>query len=170
MTGNGCRVRGRCFQSDFHLKVESGVQKETSALRHPYDLSDRKITNAKDKTMKKSKLNPDRYKLPGGAPVETGTRAKTEVKSKQGDRKRSRGEQSNRRPGYTTAKKPAGRTTATRSQAAGATGQISHKTGKRSGAQKAQSARHEDKTVPAARPVDGAFGKQPTQKNRTEIP
>jgi hypothetical protein len=44
--------------------------------------------------------------------------------------------------------------------------QMSQKTGKRSGAQKSQNARYGTEAMPAAQPVEGAFGREPTQRNR----
>jgi transposase InsO family protein len=111
--------------------------------------------------VKKGKLNPDRYKVAGGAPLDTGaeTREEKRITQRQGEAT-LRGRRTVRRT----------KAVDSRRGAVGGTRQVSQKTGKRSGAQKAQSGRYGTKAVPAAQPVEGAFGKEPASEEYDEIP
>ena len=120
--------------------------------------------------MKKGKLNPDRYKIPGGAPVDEKLeqrRTKTITENRPNENQRKR-----------VAKQTAGPKTAKSSNVertgrrplGQANQQTSQKTGKRSDSQKRQNTRYGTEAMPATRPIEGAFGREPTQRNRREIP
>jgi hypothetical protein len=49
-------------------------------------------------------------------------------------------------------------------------GQTSHKAGSRSTAQKEAGSRYPDRSMPASRKVDGAFGKEPLRDTPSDIP
>ena len=126
--------------------------------------------------MKKGKLNPDRYKIAGGAPVDekleqrrTKTITKNRPNGNQRKRVAKRPTAVNGTAGAKTAKsrnvertgrRPLGQTNQ----------QTSQKTGKRSDSQKRQNTRYGTEAMPATRPIEGAFGREPTQRNRREIP
>jgi hypothetical protein len=125
--------------------------------------------------MKKGKLNPDRYKIAGGAPVDekleqrrTKTITKNRPNGNQRKRVAKRPTAVNRTAGPTaksrnverTGRRPLGQTNQ----------QTSQKTGKRSDSQKRQNTRYGTEAMPATRLIDGAFGREPTQRNRREIP
>jgi hypothetical protein len=110
--------------------------------------------------VKKGKLNPDRYKVAGGAPVDTGT----ETRNEEGATPRQENPALGRRIMAKTS------SASFRRGAMRENRQVSHKTGKRSSAQKAQSTRYGTEAVPAAQPVEGAFGKQPASEEYDEIP
>jgi hypothetical protein len=120
--------------------------------------------------MKKGKLNPDRYKIPGGAPVdEKQTITEKRPNGNQSKRVAKRPTAVNETAGPKTAKsknvartgrRPLGQTNQ----------QTSQKTGKRSDSQKRQNTRYGSESMPASRPIEGAFGREPTQRNRREIP
>ena len=126
--------------------------------------------------MKKGKMNPDRYKIPGGAPVDEKLEQR---RTKTITEKRPNGNQSKRvakRP--TAVNETAGPKTA-KSKNVARTGrrplgqtnqQTSQKTGKRSDSQKRQNTRYGTEAMPATRPIEGVFGSEPTQRNRREIP
>ena len=122
--------------------------------------------------MKKGKLNPDRYKIPGGAPVDEKVeqrRTKTIAENRPSGNQRKRVAKRPTAAGPKTAKsrnvertgrRPLGQTNQ----------QTSQKTGKRSDSQKRQNTRYGTEAMPATRPIAGAFGREPTQRNRREIP
>jgi len=126
--------------------------------------------------MKKGKLSPDRYKVPGGAPVDEKleqrrTETLTEKRPNENQRKRfakkptavneTAGPKSAKsRNVARTGRRPLGQTNQ----------QTSQKTGKRSDSQKRQNTRYGTGAMPATRPIEGAFGREPTQRNRREIP
>jgi hypothetical protein len=130
---------------------------------------------------KKSNIHPDHYKTAGREPVGQGLvqelekqalkRAQSEEQL-QSERIRKRKFPTPKTSGETS---EVGRAKAARKKTMVRTSpepakqtnqQMSQKTGKRSGAQKSQSARHGTQGVPATRPVEGAFGREPTQRNR----
>lgn len=124
--------------------------------------------------MKKTKLNPDRYKIPGGALVDEKLeqrpiKATIENRAKGNQRKRVTKGPTTVNAGPKTAKsrnvgrsgrRPLGQTNQ----------QTSQKTGKRSDSQKRQNTRYGTEAMPATAPIVGAFGREPTQRNRREIP
>ena len=123
--------------------------------------------------MKKGKLNPDRYKIPGGAPLDEKLEKRRTRLTSENPNQTSR-PTNNRTAVAQTAKPKAAKkrneTGASRSSGGQTNQQMSQKTGKRSGAQKDQATRYGTEAMPATRPIEGAFGREPTQRNRREIP
>jgi hypothetical protein len=122
--------------------------------------------------MKKGKVNPDRYKIPGGAPLDEKLEKRRTRLTSESPNQTSRPTK-NRTAVAGTAKPKAAKKRepgATRSSGGQTNQQMSQKTGKRSGAQKDQATRYGTEAIPATRPIEGAFGREPTQRNRREIP
>jgi hypothetical protein len=118
------------------------------------------ISHATEDKVKKRQANPDRYKVAGGGPVDTGAKTRTEKRRIQ---RQGHSNLRGRAPGGTKA-------VGFQKGAVQGNRQVSHKTGKRSGAQKAQSTRYGTEALPTAQPVEGAFGMEPASEEYDEIP
>jgi len=131
---------------------------------------------------KKSNVHPDHYKTAGREPVGQGLVQELEKQAL----KMAQSEEQLRSEGIRKRKFPTPKASSDtseveirRAQAARekvirrsqktdrqTTQQMPHKTGKRSAAQKSQSARYATQAMPVTRPVEGAFGREPTPRNR----
>ena len=122
--------------------------------------------------MKKAKLSPDRYKIPGGATLDEKFEKRRTKLASESPNERSHLTKNRTEVVETAKPKATKKRTAVASQKSDArtNQQMSQKTGKRSGAQKDQSTRYGTEAMPATRSVEGAFGREPTQRNRREIP
>jgi hypothetical protein len=103
--------------------------------------------------MKKGKLNPDRFKVAGGAPVN-----QEDDKRQSPRRKTEQSQASNKSTESHAGKKVRG--SVPRSASVPNNIQMSQKTGKRSGAQKSQNSRYDNAAMPASEKTAGAFGKE----------
>jgi hypothetical protein len=119
--------------------------------------------------MKKGKLNPDRYKIPGGAPVDEKLEQRRTKTTTENRPNKNRPTALNETAGSKTAKSRKVARTGRRPLGQ-MNQQTSQKTGKRSDSQKRQNTRYSTEGMPATRPIEGAFGREPTQRNRREIP